>query len=180
VTIDRKYTQAWTGRLSTRFIVISNDLPRLTDASGALSSRFIVLRLKQSFYGREDHGLYDKLLTELPAIFNWTLTGYDRLRRRGHLLQPESAREVIQELEDLGSPVSAFIRERCVVEPGRSAVRADVLMVWKAWCVVQGREHPGTVQSFGRDLRAALPGIIGRQPVINGVKTRIYEGIGLL
>ena len=48
-TIDRKFLPAWTGRLDTRFFVITNELPRLTDASGALASRFIVLTLTRSF-----------------------------------------------------------------------------------------------------------------------------------
>jgi putative DNA primase/helicase len=61
ITIDRKYAPAWTGQLQTRFIFISNELPRLADASGALASRFIVLLLANSFYGREDHALTDKL-----------------------------------------------------------------------------------------------------------------------
>ena len=57
ITVDRKYMFAWTGQLLVRFLVISNELPRLSDASGALMSRFIVLVLTHSFYGREDQTL---------------------------------------------------------------------------------------------------------------------------
>jgi putative DNA primase/helicase len=67
ITIDRKYLPAWTGQLQTRFLVISDELPRLADASGALASPFIVLLLTRSFYGQEDQTLTGKLLTELPA-----------------------------------------------------------------------------------------------------------------
>ena len=179
VTIDRKYAQAWTGRLSTRFVVMTNELPRLADASGALASRFIVLNMTQSFYGREDRGLYDKLLAELPGIFGWALAGYDRLRRRGYLLQPESAREAIQELEDLGSPVGAFLRERCEVGPGRSVECSGLYEAWKTWCDDQGRDHPGTRNTFGRDLRAAVPGLAVTQPRTEFGRVRMYEGIGL-
>ena len=54
ITIGRKYKSAWTGQLQTRFLIISNELFRLADASGALASRFILLMLTESFYGRED------------------------------------------------------------------------------------------------------------------------------
>jgi len=37
VTIDRKYKAAWTGRLPTRFLILSNELPHLADASTALA-----------------------------------------------------------------------------------------------------------------------------------------------
>jgi putative DNA primase/helicase len=74
-TVDRKHMPAWTGTLPTRFVILSNELPRLTDASGALADRFVILQMKQPFYGREDLGLTEKLLPELPGIFNWALAG---------------------------------------------------------------------------------------------------------
>jgi putative DNA primase/helicase len=43
IIIDRKFREAWTGRLQARFPILSNELPCLADASGALASRFIVL-----------------------------------------------------------------------------------------------------------------------------------------
>src|SRR5262249_21727672 len=40
LTVDRKYRDPWTGRLPTRFLILTNELPRFADASGALASRF--------------------------------------------------------------------------------------------------------------------------------------------
>jgi putative DNA primase/helicase len=50
---------------------------------------------------------------------------------------------------------------------------------WCAWCKAQGREHPGTAQSFGRDLRAAMPGLKVTQPRDGEERSRFYQGIGL-
>jgi putative DNA primase/helicase len=50
----------------------------LTDSSGALASRFIILTLQNSFYGTEDHTLLAKLSKEMPGILNWAI---DRKRR---------------------------------------------------------------------------------------------------
>ena len=94
---------------------MTNELPRLTDSSGALASRFIVFVLTKSFYGRENFELTDELLAKAPAIFNWALEGLDRLNARGHFVNPESGKAAIQELEDLSSPISAFVRDECVV-----------------------------------------------------------------
>ena len=80
LTIDRKYKSAWTGQLQTRFLIISNELFRLADASGALASRFILLMLAKSFYGQEDRNLTKKLMTELPGILNWAAAGWVRAR----------------------------------------------------------------------------------------------------
>jgi putative DNA primase/helicase len=179
VTADRKSREAWTGRMRARFLVISNELPRLADASGALASRFIILRLVTSFYGREDQSLTDKLLTELPGILNWSIEGLQRLRARGYFVQPASAAEAVQELEDLGSPIGAFVRDRCEVASGRTITVSRLFEAWCEWCKIQGRDHPGTVQTFGRDLRAVVPAINARRSGSRGSQEWLYEGITL-
>lgn len=85
-----------------------------------------------------------------------------------------------RDLEDLGSPIGAFIRERCVVAAGRVVEVARLFEIWCEWNKEQGRDHPGTAQTFGRDLRAAVPGIQVIQPRDEwGARYRQYGGIGL-
>jgi putative DNA primase/helicase len=179
LTIDRKFLPAWTGRLQTRFLILSNELPRLADASGALASRFIMLVLRNSFYGREDRGLTERLFGELPGILNWAITGWQNLTERGYFHQPESAAEAVQEFEDLGSPIAAFLRDRCVVGPGRVVETTRLFDAWCEWSKAQGREHASTAQTFGRDLRAAVPALHIIQPRDEGGRKRMYDGIGL-
>jgi putative DNA primase/helicase len=180
LTIDRKFRQAWTGKLSTRFMLLTNELPRISDASGALAGRFICFVLERSFYGCEDQNLTDKLLTELPGILNWALTGYRRLYARGHFIQPPSAIDTIEELETLGSPVSAFVRDKCRLGPGLNTPISLLYDLWRRWCEANGRREPGTVQTFGRDLRAAFPAVQQRRLREGEERYRSYEGIGLL
>lgn len=178
LTIDRKNRDFWTGKLDTRFVMLTNELPRLTDSSGAFASRFIILVLKQSFFKREDHGLLEKLLPELPGILNWGLCGLVRLRARGYFVPPASSEEAQAEMEDLGSPIGAFLRDRCVVAPGRIVDCQRLFNAWCAWCRDNNRDQPGTVQVFGRDLRAAVPGLSIVQPRdIHGKQVRCYEGV---
>jgi hypothetical protein len=130
ITVDRKYREAWTARLQIRFLILSNELPRLADASGALAGRFIVLVLIHSFYGREDLGLTDRLLTELPGISNWSIAGWQRLSERRHFVQPNSALNAVRQLEYLGSPIArnanwdqvAPLKPTGSFEPGRTGV----------------------------------------------------------
>lgn len=68
IGVPRKHLPDYTARLPWRSLVImTNEVPALADSSGALPSRFIVLRLTRSFYGDEDTGLTDRLLAELPG-----------------------------------------------------------------------------------------------------------------
>ena len=96
-------------------MLLTNELPKLCDASGALVSRFIVLRLTESFFGREDHDLTSRLLAELPSILLWAITGWRQLRERGRFIQPETGKEMLDQLDELTSPVGMFVRERCNV-----------------------------------------------------------------
>jgi putative DNA primase/helicase len=178
-TIDRKYLEPWTGSLRTRVLILTNELPRLADASGALASRFVTLVLKNSFYGREDLGLAERLLAELPSICNLALDGRDRLERRGYFKAPASSTEVAQELEDLVSPISIFVRERCIVGPWHRVEVSKLFSAWQAWCMTQGRDKPGTAQSFGRDLRAFIPRLTVSQLRNGSERDRYYVGIGL-
>lgn len=178
-TIDRKHGAHWTGRLPTRFLILTNELPRLSDASGALAARFVVLVLRRSFYGKEDPTLTDKLLGELPGILLWALDGLDRLRARGHFVQPDAGDEAIGVLEDLSSPVAAFVRDCCDLAPLMEQKVAEMFAAWSGWCRSQGRREPGTVPVFGQQLRAAVPGLGDRQPRAGAKRVRVYTGIGL-
>jgi putative DNA primase/helicase len=179
LTIDRKFRDGWTGRLDVRFLILSNELPRLTDASGALASRFIVLNLVHSFFGHEDRALTPRLLGELPGILLWAMRGWDRLTKRGYFVQPVSSAAAIEQLEDLGSPIGAFLRQCCTIYPGAMVPPAALYEAWCGWCTDQGRDHPGTVQSFGRDLSAAVPGLTIKQQRDDGRMCRVYAGIKL-
>jgi putative DNA primase/helicase len=179
LTIDRKNLAPIPGRLPSRIVNYSNELPRLGDASGALAGRMILLRLERSFYGSEDTGLTDRLLTELPGILTWAVAGWQRLRERGRFQQPTAADEMLADLNDLGSPVSAFLRECCNIGPEYEARRGDVYEAYKAWAKEHGKEHVEDATGFGRALRAALPSIVTRQPRIDGQPVRFYGGIGL-
>jgi putative DNA primase/helicase len=175
ITIDRKFMPSVSMKLPTRFVFLTNELPRLSDASTALAGRFLVLRLTRTFYGDEDPTLTNQLLEELPGILPWAIDGQRRLFERGRFLQPESAMEAIRELEDLASPVGAFIRDRCIVAAGRR-VDIDVLYgAWQDWCQREGRK-PGTKQTFGKDLAAAAAGVKRRRHTDN---EPFYEGIDL-
>ena len=160
-------------------MILANALPRLADASGALASRFIMLILTESFYGREDHALTGKLLAELPGILNWSIKGWERLASIGRFRQPKSALGAIEQLEDLASPIGAFLRDECEIGDGYE-VKVDLIFgAWLSWCESQGRDRPGTKEAFGRDLRAAAPRVKRTRLREGDSRDYYYEGIGL-
>jgi putative DNA primase/helicase len=179
-TVPQKYKPDWCGYLRTRFVILSNELPQIIDMSGALASRFIVLTMTKSFYKQEDTELLDKLLLELPGILRWARQGWLRLHNQGHFKQPQSSADVIQQLEDLGSPLNAFTRERCVLDTNGEVITTALYEEWTGWCTENGYEKPGSVQLFGRNLRAAFPRLTTVQRRLEGKRERLYKGIRLV
>ena len=180
LTVHRKYLTEWTGKLPTRFLILTNELPRLNDTSGALAGRFILLCLTRSWFGEEDIRLTEKLLAELPGIVRWSVEGYRRLQQRGRFVMPDASATALQELEDLASPVMAFVRDCCEVGTELSIEVNRLYEAWKGYCTSTGREHAGTRPAFGRDVRAALPGVKLCRPGPRGeTRVRVYQGIDL-
>jgi len=173
-TINRKLQSFWTGYLKVRFLVTTNELPQIADASGTLASRFIILRLRESFYGKEDTTLKAKLAPELPGILNWALDGLDRLHERGYFVMPKSSRQAVREMEDLASPVGAFLREWGEVDEGAEVSVKEFYAAYKAWADEAGYKAM-PVHVFGKTLRSLVPKIHYR-----GVgRARRYVGVGL-
>jgi putative DNA primase/helicase len=179
LTVDRKYRESSTGKIPARLMIVSNELPRLAESSGALANRMVIVRLTQNFLGKEDPQLTDKLLTELPGILLWAIAGWQRLRERGYFVQPKSAAELAGEMEDLCSPIAIFVRECCDVGPNNQAPVDDLYAAWVRWCEANGRDRPGNVQTFGRDLRSVVTGLRSARPREGDDRYRAYDGIRL-
>lgn len=184
VTIDRKHLDAVTTILPTRFVLATNEAPRLTDLSGALASRWSVLQFVNSFIGREDIKLLGRLLAELPGIFKWAAEGWARLRRQGRFTSPAASADAVEMIEESGSPIGVFLADRCEVGPAFVIDADELYAEWGEWCGATGRREPGTREEFGRQLRAALPEVrrvqIRSKDAENyGERVRVYKGLRL-
>lgn len=180
LTINRKFLPPLTVQLPTRLMMMSNELPNLRDASGALAKRYIVLTLQKSWLGEEDITLFSRLREELAGILVWALEGLARLQKRGRFIQPASSIQTIEDLEAMTSPIKAFIAERCQIG-SQEMVSVDLLFDnWRSWCTATGYPHAGNVQTFGKNLRAACPGIEIIRPQEGLMRERYYRRIGLI
>jgi putative DNA primase/helicase len=177
--VEKKGQDNYSTRLKSRFVIASNDPPTvLLDEQGAFHSRLCLLETKASFLGREDTTLLDRLLTELPGIFNWAIEGWRRLRDRQRFTEPKSSARAKQKLADAENPVRRFVRERCEVGAGESVPKATAYAAFGAWCPEQGL--PGlTRNGFARKLNAAVTGIGEAQLTINGGRQWHYTGLSL-
>jgi putative DNA primase/helicase len=178
IDIDRKFRDPWTGKLPTRLMILTNELPSFGDSSGVIARRFVVLNMTVSWLGKEDTGLTDRLSEEMPGILNWALDGLARLEHKGRITEPRSSQESVVIMQDTASPTSAFVRERCTTGPA-CTVPVDILWTaWREWAEDNGVRGTGTKQMFGRNLQSVVPQIRRTRPRDDyGRQVPIYTGI---
>lgn len=156
VTVNRKNKEAWSGYLPTRIIVYSNEMLRLAENSNALIGRMLVLMMTNSFYGKEDHNLADRLTQELAGIFNWAIEGHTRRKdRQGErFVQPKSSEESLEMMSELSNPLLSFIDEALEFGTGYEVDKDDLFACYKHWAIKKNL-HPGTEMSFKQRFAAS-------------------------
>lgn len=180
-TIPRKNRDDWHGKLGVRFMMMGNDVPHFNDTSSALAGRLVNVVFRESFAGREDHGLDAALAGELAGILNWALSGLRALTARGRFVAPESARGMADDIARDASPVAAFFADRCVLEDGATAQLDALYRAFGDWCRDEGRDHVMTRARFGSHVQSAFPKLASTRVRAGSSdnKVRVYSGVRL-
>lgn len=179
-TVQRKHRTSWTGQLPCRFVLAGNDRPKFRNASGALAGRFIYLQFRVSMFGREDPTLTAQLLEELAGIFNWALVGWRRLEANGgRFTESALAKQAAEEVERSSSPVTAFVRDRCIAD-GETSLD-ELYKEYERWRATESLEGTIGKPVFSRDLGSALPmvSIERRGSGKSGTRIRVVRGLRL-
>lgn len=191
VPVNRKNKSFLDVKLPIRLMALSNVLPNFKDESGALASRFVTLVFTQSFFGREDTTLDQKLREELPGILNWALDGLDRLNEQGRFTKPERSGAVERQLQTINASVVTFV-ESCT-ENTDEVLTSDLFWAYHHWMRDQGlplpfdplneRELNQALSRFGKSIVTNMPFIMK----VRGSKARygesrpyVYRGISLM
>jgi putative DNA primase/helicase len=155
VTVNRKNKEAWSGYLPTRIIVYSNEMLQLGENSNALTGRMLVLQMTNSFYGKEDVTLGDKLALELAGIFNWAIAGHKARKARfgEKFVQPQSSQETLDMMTELSNPMASFIDDALEFGEDYKVSKDDLFACYKHWAIKKNL-HPGTEMSFKRRFLA--------------------------
>lgn len=179
--IERKHRGDWHGKIGARLLILSNEVPVLGDASGALASRYVVFHTPTSFYGKEDRDLTDKLVAELPGILNWSLDGLQRLKAEGRINTPAAARELVEEIDALGSPIKAFVRDCCTIGDGLNVGKDELWNAYRQWHIENGLSGSAfSKEIFSRNLKTAFAGQFSEyRPTGPGSRPRRWTGIRL-
>lgn len=180
ISVERKRKTDWVGKLTTRFVLMTNILPGIVDAGGAVASRFIVLKFSQSFFGREDTKLTDKLMAELPGILNWSLDGLAMLNERGAFIQPAAGVAAVDELIRRTTPILGFIADVLVLDPNAWISKDALYDCYKAWAAEEGMKFTGQKSNFLSELYSITENRIKEyKPRVSGKRVQAVCGAHL-
>ena len=124
-----------------KLIVLANKLWRSQDVSYGFLRRILFVKFDKQYIGSADNkNLYSELLRELPGIFNWCYEGYQMLKANGGFQEIDDQAQVMSELMDMMSPVSAFVNEELLSRKfidrlSRGAIsEKEVYALYRTWC----------------------------------------------
>lgn len=148
-SVEKKGKDAVTRRLVALSVFGSNTVPRFDDRSGAIRQRLRLLPFPFQFRGKpgQNPNLKKELLSELPGVFVWALTGYGELITKGYSTFPESsnAEELKHEAELASNPVLAFCEECLEKAAPDFALSSDaVYKKYQSYCFGNGLTAAGS------------------------------------
>ena len=137
---NRKYGQQFDFTNQAMFAFSANELPTVSEASRAYVERMKPFNFPNSFAGREDKTLEDRLMAELPGILARWVKAYGRYLARGgygatdrvtqSMFEAKSDR-VVQFFQDMCSLTEADYGDRLSSESATG--RRDVAVAFNAW-----------------------------------------------
>lgn len=159
---NRKYGQQFSFTNQSLFAFSANELPTVSEASRAYAERMKPFNFPNSFAGREDKTLEDKLMAELPGILARWVKAYGRYLSRGGYAPTDAVTQSMFEAKS--DRVVQFFQDMCTLSeaehgarlPSESATgRRDVAVAFNAWAERNGGTKMGERAFFQRFAQIA-------------------------
>jgi len=140
---------------------IFNHKPKIQDSTDSIWDRIHLIPCEERIPPEEqDKHLVEKLLNELPGIFNWAIDGYFKYSHDGGLRPPAAVKEATQEYRNAEDVLADFLSEcfDTVHQQNIDGLMADDRMpfkvLWQIWVEWAGKNGQKiySKQWMGRQL----------------------------
>jgi len=154
------YRDEYTFRPQAAWILAMNDLPTITDTSGAALDRIVPLTFSRQF--AEDDTIGAALAAERMGIVLWALEGLRSLKGRTAYTAVPSAQAARGDWHTASDSVAAYVAEnmRNTGEAPAREVRIRISTLYTdyaQWCKDGGYKNPVNVNGFSKRLKALEP-----------------------
>lgn len=161
VLVDRKYLDALSVHVRGKWLVLGNQLPRVSDHSAGFWRRWDVIPFTVTIPEAERDSLLadDIIRHELSGVLNWALAGLLRLEARGRFdpNPPEAMLAALRAAKVSTNSVLAWSEGCGVMAQGEPQVpKEQVYRHYRRWCAENGIA-PMAAPRFWSSVREAVP-----------------------
>lgn len=116
---QKKFGDPYTFRNRAKLVMTYNTIPDLKDLSHGMLSRPIIIPFEKTISEKEqDRNIKQKLLGELPGIFNFALRGWKRLERQGGFTQSDRSDVALQKVKEESCNVFQWVENHIEISRG--------------------------------------------------------------
>ena len=141
IRVENKHERGFSYQPVCKLLFGMNTLPATLDKSHGFFRRLVIVPFRKVFKGAEaDRMLLEKLLEELPGIFNFAMEGLKRLRTNDFEFSSSDAiKQAVSNYKSEQNPVITFVAD--YVEAGMPSDRLgknELFERFQTWCKQQG------------------------------------------
>ncbi|CAN5734511.1 hypothetical protein BH24DEI2_BH24DEI2_19660 [soil metagenome] len=148
VRAERKYGQPFTFRNRALFIFAANEIPTVSEVSGAYLARIRPYRFPHSYEGRENPAIERAMLAELPGILVRLVEALARFEARGGYADDDTSRAALHDFARHSDRVRLFLHETTEPADDGFTTRTQLFDTFVRWCEVNRRQPLGRHRFF--------------------------------
>ena len=113
-------------RNRAKLIMTYNRIPDLKDLSPGMLSRPMIIPFRKTISEAEqDRDIKQKLLAELPGIFNFAMRGWRRLERQGGFTFSQVSADALQKVKEESCNVYQWVENHILLTKGTESMMAS-------------------------------------------------------
>lgn len=152
-----------------------NKLPRMTDTSGGMARRVIIIKMDKVVTSAVKRQYPLKAMKqELPGIFNKVTKYFNEALSRGYFSVSESAQKERDNWLELNDPIGEFIREATEIGDDYAVKSAELYRAYAEWAKLYGM-NPSNARNFNDRLKEM--GYEKQQ--VKTLRTKGFKGVKL-
>ena len=160
INFNPKFKNSFSEKATCKLIFSTNILPHFKDKTDGIWRRLLMIPFDIIIPEVEqDKKLSEKLMVELPGIFNMVIGGLKSLLQRGYFNEPSACKTAKSQYQLELNPAKRFLEEECEACQNGCYRTSELYMVYSQYCKTIG-QMPCADAVFGKEIRRVYPKVI--------------------
>lgn len=153
ISVKRLYAQPYEYENRTKLVMLCNEAPYTTDLTHGFYRRLLMIPFDQTFShekGNRDSDLLEKLLAELPGIFNFAMEGYRRLQKNNKFTEGKESLAMLHKYRLDTDSIAAWMADNLEFDkdPDVFINRQELYDDYAKYCDMNGLKPVSSVKVY--------------------------------